>query len=278
MAERKARLMHRLRMRTTLLIPLLLLCFGGTPVSLLILSTIVKQQVKASLASDLQHSVQTYQNLARQKRELLVSTTTLLADEPRLKALMHADSRTIADGGVEFWQDSGSDFLALLDRNGKLIVSFNHGAPLARQPVEQGLQNCLSQPEGPVLVAMDRRLYEISLQPMVFGDQEHGSRLGFIAVGYEVDTRVAREVSESAAAEVTFTVGNKYRGQYARSPNWEEQLVSQEGTLLSAPTENHSIQLGNAGRITWLHQCRSDLRDRRMPGVGCAAAGSAQVV
>jgi len=72
MAERKARLMDRLRMRTTLLIPLLLLCFGCTPISLLILQTIVKQQAQASLALDLQHSVQTYQNLARQRRELLV--------------------------------------------------------------------------------------------------------------------------------------------------------------------------------------------------------------
>ena len=45
MAERKARLMHRLRMRTTLLIPLLLLCFGapGKPVDT---HTIVRQQVE----------------------------------------------------------------------------------------------------------------------------------------------------------------------------------------------------------------------------------------
>src|ERR1700722_7316887 len=121
MVEPKVRLMHRLRMRTTLLIPLLLLCLGCTPVSLLILQTIVRQQVQVSLASDLQHSVQTYQNLARQRRELLVREAALLADEPRLKALMTADSRTIADGSVEFWHISGSDFLALLDRNGKLV-------------------------------------------------------------------------------------------------------------------------------------------------------------
>ena len=44
MVERQAGLMDRLRIRTTLLIPLLLLCFGFTPVSLLILGTIVRQQ------------------------------------------------------------------------------------------------------------------------------------------------------------------------------------------------------------------------------------------
>src|ERR1700720_2106524 len=112
MAERKPRLMHRLRMRTTLLIPLLLLCLGCTPISLLILSTIVKQQIRVSLTSDLQHSVQTYQNLARQRGELLVRESALLADLPSLKALMTADSRTIEDGGVEFWNVSGADVFA----------------------------------------------------------------------------------------------------------------------------------------------------------------------
>src|ERR1700685_966204 len=140
MAERKARLMDKLRMRTTLLIPLLLLCFGCTPLSLLGLSTIVKQQVRANLSSDLQHSVQTYQNLAQQRRTLLVRESALLADLPSLKALMTADDRTIADGGAEFWQVSGSDFFALLDRSGKLIVAYNRGTPLDRGMVEQGLE------------------------------------------------------------------------------------------------------------------------------------------
>ena len=243
MAELNTRLMHRLRMRTTLLIPLLLLCLGCTPVSLLILQIIVKQQVRGNLASDLQHSVQTYQNLARQRRELLVREAALLADEPRLKALMTADSRTIADGSVEFWSISGSDFLALLDRNGKLVVTFNHGAPLARPLVEQGLESCLRHPEEPALLALDRRLYEISIQPLVFGDKENGSQLGFVAVGYEVDQRVAREVSEAAAAEVTFTVDGNIVASTLQ-PDLERQLVNQGGSLLHLPTESRSIQLG----------------------------------
>jgi signal transduction histidine kinase len=236
-------MMHRLRMRTTLLIPLLLLCFGCTPISLLILSTIVKQQVRSSLSSDLQHSVETYQNLARQRRELLMRESALLADLPSLKALMTADSRTIADGGVEFWHDSGSDFFALLDRNGGLVISFNHGASLDRSGVERGLENCLRHPEEPVLVALDRRLYEISIQPLVFGDKDHGSQLGFVAVGYAIDEHVAREVSEAAAAEVIFTAGSNIVASTLQ-PGLEQQLVAQAGTLLQSPTENRNIQLG----------------------------------
>jgi signal transduction histidine kinase len=243
MAERKAGLMHGLRMRTTLLIPLLLLSFGGTPLSLLILQTIVKQQAGASLASDLEHSVHTYQNLARQRRELLMRESALLADLPSLKALMTADSRTITDGGAEFWQVSGSDFFALLDREGKLIVAYNRGIPLERFAVERGLESCLQHPENSTLLALDRRLYEISTQPLVFGDKASGSQLGFVAVGYAVDEQVAREVSEAAAAEVTFAAGGSVVASTLK-PELEQQLVSRAGDLLSRPAQGRSIQLG----------------------------------
>jgi signal transduction histidine kinase len=243
MAERRARLIHRMRLRTTLLIPLLLLCFGFTPISLLILKVIVQKQVRASLSSDLQHSVATYQNLAQQRRELLVRESALLADLPSLKALMTADSRTIADGGSEFWQDSRSDFFALLDRNGKLIVAYNKGVPLDAAQVAQGLEGSLRRPEESALLVFDRRLFEISTQPLVFGGKDEGSQLGFVAVGYAVDERVARQVSDAAAAEVTFTVGSDIVAS-TLPPALESQLASQAGDLLNSPTENRNIQLG----------------------------------
>jgi hypothetical protein len=243
MAERKARRMDRLRIRTTLLIPLLLLSFGCTLVSLLILATIVRQQVRANLASDLQHSVKTYQNLARQRRELLARESALLADLPSLKALMTADSRTIVDGGVEFWEVSGSDFFALLDRNGKLIATYNRGAALDSSMVERGLDSFLPRPEEPVLLVLDGRLFEISTQPLLFGDRDRGSQLGFVAIGYAVDERVAREVSEAAAAEVAFTVGGNIVASTLK-PDMQRQLAGQAGEMLRSSAENRTIQLG----------------------------------
>src|SRR6202040_3406805 len=134
------RLMDRLRMRTTLLIPLLILSFGCTVLSLLVISTIVEQQTQKNLASDLQHSVKTYRNFQHQQRELLARKSALLADLPSLKSLMTTyDPRTIEDGGVEFWQVSGSDFFALLDQSGKLVAAYNQGPALARAGVANGL-------------------------------------------------------------------------------------------------------------------------------------------
>ncbi len=243
MAERTAGLMHGLRMRTTLLLPLLLLTFGGTPLSLLILQNIVKQQARAGLASDLEHSVRTYENLARQRRELLTRESALLADIPYLKSLMLADNRTIADGGADFWRLSGADFFALLDRDSRLIVSYNRGAPLGRVPVEHGLESSLSRSEETTLLALDHRLYEVSIQPLVFGDKVNGTQLGFVAVGRAVDASVARDVSEAAAADVTFAAGGSIVTS-TLTPSLQQQLVGRAGDLVSTAAEQRDVELG----------------------------------
>jgi len=235
--------MDRLRMRTTLLIPLLLLSFGCTVVSLLVIRTIVSQEVRAILASDLSRSVKTYQNIQRQRRELLSRETALLADLPSLKALMTThDTPTIVDAGVEFWQVSGSDLFALLDADGKLIATYNRGSGLDRSMVERGLEVSLRKPEEPILLAISGRLYEISTQPLFFGARAEGSRLGFVSVGYAVDERVAREVSEAAAAEVTFAVHGKVVASTLNA-TLQQQLMAQVEELQST-TENKEIQIG----------------------------------
>jgi signal transduction histidine kinase len=236
--------MDRLRMRTTLLVPLLILSFGCTVLSLLVIRTIVEQQTQITLASDLQHSVKTYRNFQHQQRELLARESALLADLPSLKSLMTTyDQRTIEDGGVEFWQVSGSDFFALLDQKGSLIVAYNRGPALNRSGVAKGLEIGLRRPEEPVLLALGDRIYEISTQPLYFGPKEHGTLLGFVAVGYSIDEHVARAVSEAAAAEVTFTVDGRVVVS-TLSRDLQQQLIARGGELLQLPTENRKIELG----------------------------------
>src|ERR1700733_5737293 len=242
-AHGRTKLMDRLRMRTTLLIPLLVLSFGCTLLSLLVIQTIVEQQTQTNLASDLQHSVRTYRNFQHQQRELLARESALLADLPSLKSLMTTyDQRTIEDGGVEFWQVSGSDFFALLDQSGKLIATYNRGRALNRSGVAHGLEAGMNKPD-PVLLALDDSIYEISTQPLYFGPKEHGTLLGFVAVGYAIDEHIAQAVSEAAAAEVTFTVDGKIVVS-TLNPNLQQQLIARGGELLQLPTENRKIQLG----------------------------------
>ena len=236
--------MDRLRMRTTLLIPLLVLSFGCTLLSLLVIRTIVEQQTQTNLASDLQHSVKTYRNFQHQQRQLLARESALLADLPSLKSLMTTyDPRTIEDGGVEFWQVSGADFFALLDQNGKLIAAYNQGPALDQVRVAQALEADFQKPD-PALLALNDRIFEISTQPLYFGPKENGTVLGFVSVGYAIDEHVAQAVSEAAAAGVTFSVDGKVVVS-TLSHDLQHQLVARGGELLQLPTQNRKIKLGS---------------------------------
>ncbi len=236
--------MDRLRMRTTLLIPLVLLSFSCCVVSLLVIRTIVERQIRASLASDLQHSVRTYQNLQRQRRELLSRESSLLADLPPLKALMTtADARTIEDGGIEFWQLSGSDFFALLNQSGKLVALYARGPELDRARVEQELERSPRRPEEPLLLTLGDRLYEVATRPLWFGNQEGGTQLGSVAVGYAIDAQVAREVSEASAADVAFVVNGKVIAS-TLAPDLQQSLVERVGNSLRSSDANQKIALG----------------------------------
>src|SRR5262249_45608261 len=152
----------------------------------------------------------TYKNLQQQRRNMIARESALLADLPSLKALMTADDvRTIQDGGGEFWRVSGSDFFALLDRNGKLIAQYNRGATLDSTTFQREMTTSLAKTQVPRSVLLDGHLFDISIQPLLFGPESSGTVLGYVAVGFAIDERVAQEVSEASAAQVAFAANGK---------------------------------------------------------------------
>jgi signal transduction histidine kinase len=152
------------------------------------------------------------------------------------------DARTIEDGGVEFWQVSGSDFFALLDPSGKLIAVYNRGSALNRGLVEQGLERSLRVPR-PAVLTFDNRLYEVAMQPLWFGSKGK-TQLGFVAIGYPIDAQIAREVSEASAAEVAFVVDGKVVVSTLR-PELQQQLIAQTKDVLQAASASQRIRLGS---------------------------------
>jgi signal transduction histidine kinase len=235
-------IVDRLRMRTTLLVPLLVVSFSWTVVSLLILQVIVQQQTRADLMSDLHHSVATYQNLQRERSGMLSRESALLADLPTLKALMTSnDTRTIEDEGADFWKTSGSDLFGLFSPDGHLVAVYREGAPPDHATAELLMQPHIDA-RKPFYLVLDGKLYEVAIQPLVFGARESGTELGFVAVGYAIDKQVAQVVSEAAAAEVAFSAdGTIVAGTL--QPEIQKQLQAKLPQLGDAAGE-HTLMLG----------------------------------
>jgi signal transduction histidine kinase len=59
------------------------------------------------------------------------------------------------------------------------------------------------------MIAFQHSLFELSIQPLYFGPPAKGSYLGYVIIGYAIDRQVAGEVSEAAAADVTFLINGE---------------------------------------------------------------------
>ncbi len=233
-------MMDRLRMRTTLLVPLLFVSFAWTVVSLLILANIVQQQTRADLASDLRHSVTTYQNLQLQRGEMLSHETALLADLPSLMALMTTHDRlTIQDEGGRHWKTSGSDLFALFDSDGKLMAAYRNGGDLGGDGMERQMQSHLHAPKSIFYLELNGSLYEIATQQLTSPINE--TPLGFVAAGYAVDWQVAQQVSQATSAEVAFASGGVIVAG-TLEPQLQQQLQGQVSQL--AGSDERTIKLG----------------------------------
>lgn len=231
------------------MVSLLAVSLGLTVTCLFIIRVTVQQEIRKSLQADLEHSLTTFRNLANQRNHMLGREAALLADLPSLKALMSTqDPHTIEDGSHEFWATSGSDFFALTAANGSLFTWSNRGPKLIQASVTRGLRSCMASGEEPCMIAFDRSLYEISIQPLYFGPPENGSYLGYVIIGYSIDRQVAGEVSEAAAAEVTFLVDGEIAATTLPA-NRSDDLRQQTSAVDAVGSAPRRMQLGGEAYI-----------------------------
>lgn len=240
-----------MRMRTTLLLSLLAVSFGLTALSLIVIHTRLQKQIRLALASDLHRSIATFENLQRQRREMLGREAALLADLPSLKALMTVLLRpaagnegTVRDGGIEFWRVSGAAFFALAEPSGKVIARYEKGlAPdITKAPTDLG--NDFVASSRPRYVLSGNRLYEVVSKPLYFGSAAQGTLLGYVAIGYAIDNQVAREVGEAAEAQVVFVADDAVVSS-TLDPNRVKEFIERESTLLHGASDETDVRLGS---------------------------------
>jgi signal transduction histidine kinase len=196
-----------IRTRVLLLTSLVLIIAGTTASSLLIVRSRLQHHVQEVLAADLQHSVETFQDIEAHRRSALDQESSLLASLPSLKALMTtSDPRTITDDAVDFWKTSGNDLFALADANSR-ILSANAEDVSNTDRLKHDLQAVIDDPSSHYLLS-GGRLYEYSVRPLYFGSAATGTLLGYVVSGYAVDHRLLQEVGRGAGAEAAFIAGS----------------------------------------------------------------------
>jgi signal transduction histidine kinase len=198
----------RFRLRTKFLLSMLLILAALTSASLLLVRRRVEQQLRRQIAQDLRNSVATFQNVQRLRVLSLRRSAQLLADLPISRALMTtAHAATIQDASRELWTVAGTDLLVLSNRTGEIMGIHSSAPGVDLAAAQASMRHSLAREQTEYWWRWDNHVYEIAIQPIYFGAPAENRVLGFLAVGYEIDDRVARELSQVAASQVAFWYG-----------------------------------------------------------------------
>ena len=87
-----------MRMRTTLLLCLVSISFGVVALSLVIVHSILQKKIRSDISADLQRSILNFQNIEKQRRQMLRRESLLDVCPPVLKSLMTTKRRAHDQG------------------------------------------------------------------------------------------------------------------------------------------------------------------------------------
>jgi signal transduction histidine kinase len=189
---------------------MVLITAGLTAMSLLVVRHSVQGHVRDGISQDLRNSVTTFQNFQRDREVMLTHSAELVADLPITRSIMTAhDPATIQDASRDVWPLTGSDLLALTNRNGAIVALHTKSAGFTVDAAQTYFQRSLKEEDSSHWWFGSHHLYQTFVQPVYFGSKTDGSLLGFLIIGYEIDERLAREVSKVSASQVAFSYGNE---------------------------------------------------------------------
>lgn len=197
--------MAKLRLRTKFLLSMALISFSLTAITLLLVRNSVNSQVRKQIFSDLDTSLVTFRNFQQQRAATLSQSTELLADLPVLRAVMTTtDELTIQDASRDLWQVAPSDLFVLADRSGKVVALHTSEAGFTREMAQQRLPTVAQRTGQADWWIGGGRIYEVFVKPIYLGSPSESPLLGFLAVGYEIDERVVKQMGQLAGGQIVF--------------------------------------------------------------------------
>jgi signal transduction histidine kinase len=239
-------LVHRTRLRTRFLLSMVLITAGLTALSLLVVRHSVTSHVREGIAQDLRNSVTTFQNFQHDREIMLTHSAELVAYLPITRAILTPqDPATIQDASKDVWPLTGSDLLVLVDRNGKVVALHTKSAGFTREAAQKYFDRSLTEEDSSHWWFGAHHLYQTFLQPVYFGSKTEGGLLGFLIIGYEIDDRLAREVSKVSASQVAFSYGDEIvattlTADQAQTPGVRALAAGSS----SSPTASRDVEVG----------------------------------
>ncbi|MCU1302419.1 MAG: periplasmic sensor signal transduction histidine kinase [Candidatus Sulfotelmatobacter sp.] len=243
--------MPRTRLRTRFLLSMVVITAGLTALSLLVVRHSVQKRVREGIVQDLRNSVTTFQNFQHDREGMLTHSAELVANLPITRAIMTAhDPATIQDASKDVWQLTGSDLLVLSNRNGDVVALHTKSTGFNRDAAQKYFERSLNEERPSYWWFGDHHLYQTFVQPVYFGAKTEGPLLGFLIIGYEIDDRLAHEISKVSASEVVFSYGDEIVATTLTPGQALEPGVRALAAAGSSQSAPHDVEVGNENFVT----------------------------
>ena len=239
--------MPRLRLRTRFLLSMLLITTLLTTTSLLLVQRSVRSNVRQSIAVNLRNSVAAFQDFRHERETMLTSDVALLADLPITRAIMTSpDPVTIQDASQDISQIAASDLFVMVDRGGRVVALHTKTPGFTKEAAEKYFQQSLDDDRGESSHWWlgEHHLYQTFIEPIYRGSKTDGTLLGFLIIGYEINDRLAAQVSKVAGSQVVVSCGNEIVGT-TLTPAQVQGANFQELIAGTAHDDPRDIEIGS---------------------------------
>jgi len=191
---------------------MLVITAGLTTISLLLVRRSVEANVRQSIAVNLKNSVAAFQDFRQERETMLTRDVALLADLPITRSIMSSsDPLTIQDASQSVWQIARFDLFVLVNASGKVVALHTKTPGFTTDAAEKYFQQSMNDDGSDTSHWWlgDHHLYQTFIEPVYRGSRTEGTLLGFLVIGYEINDRLAGEVSKVAGSQVAFSYGNE---------------------------------------------------------------------
>lgn len=197
--------MLSIKLRTKFLLSMAFISALLTFVMLMMVRHRAQLRVREQLTQELRNSVSTFQALQEEREQTLARSAALLARLPPLMAVMTSqDPATIQDASATFWNLSGSQLFVLAGPDGQVMALHGPTGTSARAPVESSLMASLRANRARDWWFIGGQVFQVFLQPIYFGAGAQNPQAGFVAVGFEVDEKLAQNMARISSSQVAF--------------------------------------------------------------------------
>ncbi len=191
---------------------MLLITAGLTSTSFVLVQRSVQTHVRQSIAINLRNSVLAFQDFRHQRETMLSNDVALLAYLPITRSIMsNSDPLTIQDASRDVWKTASFDLFVLVNESGKVVALHTNTPGFTTEAAEKYFQQSIEEDRGESSHWWlgEHHLYQTFIQPIYRGSRTEGTLLGFLVVGYEIDGRLAAEVSKVAGSQVAFSCADE---------------------------------------------------------------------